>query len=204
MTMDESERLQRVRSSWGFRGQEERAEHETRDEEFADRIAALLNDSLVDKNCMVDAYYYDYSVIPDAVQNVWDFSGDVYLIFGITIHGRIVSKWVGRWDLDSNDPIVDGKVVRPERKLEGGSTITTVPPEVLLEYNPLLLSTPCPYVFREIFTGPHPLSGVSVCSLKERSREEKIQSKMQDIRALTKALERAADDLKELEDMEDD
>lgn len=80
------------------------------DAKFSMRIAALLNHSKIDEDCMVDAYYYDFSVIPQDIQNRLNLYGDVYLIFGITTEGEIISKWVDRWELDSDKTIVNGKV----------------------------------------------------------------------------------------------
>jgi len=109
--MDDSERLQRLRQN---HYDEER---DIFDKEFADRIADLLNHTDIDKYCMVDAYYYDFSVIPEDVQEKFHFWHDVYLIYGITTKGEIVSKWVDRWELDSSVPIVDGNVMH-EKNLQ--------------------------------------------------------------------------------------
>lgn len=106
--MDYSERIQRIRSSSCF----DTTEIDKTDAVLANRIAALLNHPQIDEYCMVDAYYYDFSVIPRDIQKKNDFCRDCYLIFGITTEGEMVSKWVDRWDLDSNDPVMDGKVVR--------------------------------------------------------------------------------------------
>lgn len=114
--MDESERLQRYRREY------EKEMVDEDDVKFSERIAALLNHPAIDKHCMVDAYYYDFSVIPHEIQQKFNFYRDVYLIFGVTTFGEIVSKWVERWDLDSSDEIVDGKVIHKERAL-GGTTM---------------------------------------------------------------------------------
>jgi hypothetical protein len=90
--MDESERLQRY----------ERAEDDREDRKFSDRIALLLNHPKIDKYCMVDAYYYDFSVIPYEIQQSNNFYRDMYMIFGITTEGQAVTKWVERYDLDSD------------------------------------------------------------------------------------------------------
>jgi len=111
--MEETERMQRLRDNSNTHTDETYT-----DEIFAGRILALLNHCGIDNHCMVDAYYYDFSAIPEHVQarlNLWQ---DCYLIFGITNKGDIISKWVDRWDLDSNDSIVDGKVIRSEKKLQ--------------------------------------------------------------------------------------
>src|SRR5580692_11260210 len=99
--MDESERTERLKGSRYLDEHDRIGE----DEKFAERICAILNDPRVDKYCMVDAYYYDFSVIPRAVKERLDLGRDCYLIFGITNEGDIVSKWVDRWDLDSPDPV---------------------------------------------------------------------------------------------------
>lgn len=133
--MDESERLQRYKREGGC---------EKDDREFAQRISALLNHPKIDRYCMVDAYYYDFSVIPEAILRIKNFYRDVYLLFGITTDGEIITKWVERYDLDSQYPIVDGEVVKPEEK--GGctrnTTCTPVPPEILQFFNKSLLSMP--------------------------------------------------------------
>jgi hypothetical protein len=73
------------------------------DEEFCNRIVHFLNDKRIDKDCFVDAYYYDYSVIPDKIKEKYNMSRDHYLIFGITDEGEMISRWVQRSDLDSYD-----------------------------------------------------------------------------------------------------
>lgn len=104
--MDDSERLQRFKSGFGFETSVDN------DSKTSLRIFSLLNNSKLDKYCMVDAYYYDFSVIPRNIQEKYNFYRDVYLIFGITIEGEIISKWVDRWDLDGSDEIVNGEVVK--------------------------------------------------------------------------------------------
>ena len=65
--------------------------------------------------------------------------------------GEIISKWVERYDLDSDHEIVDGEVIRPEEK--GGSTGTTtcpMPPEIIQSFCSKLLSTPIiPLLFKK-------------------------------------------------------
>jgi hypothetical protein len=142
--MDDSERLQRYkRNRECFE-----VESNVLDEELADRIACLLNHPQIDKYCMVDAYYYDFSVIPRAIQEKLNLWRDAYLIFGITTEGEIVSKWVDRWDLDSPDPILEGKVMHGERP-----RIKMVPSEVCISFDPKLLSTPVPDFISKMFGG---------------------------------------------------
>lgn len=86
------------------------------DEVVSKRIAALLNNPKIDKYCMVDASYYNFSVMPIVVQEKLQLRRDAYLIFGITTEGEMISKWVDRWDLDSNEPIVGGKLIRQPRE----------------------------------------------------------------------------------------
>jgi hypothetical protein len=69
------------------------------DEEFAAKILTLLNHPNLDKFCMVDAYYYDYSALPEHLKD--KFYRDMYLLYGITRDAEIVSKWIERWDLDN-------------------------------------------------------------------------------------------------------
>lgn len=98
--MSESERLQRFKEKYY-----DLQIAEQDDDEFKMRIRALLNHPKIDKHCMVDAYYYDFSVIPREIQERLNLWRDVYQIFGITTEGEIVSKWVDRWDLDSFDKV---------------------------------------------------------------------------------------------------
>ena len=106
--MNDSERLERYRREY------EKDVADKIDDELSQRIMELLNDPRIDKYCMVDAYYYDFSVIPREIQQRLQLWRDAYLIFGITTEGKIISKWVDRWDLDSNDKIVDGKLIPGE------------------------------------------------------------------------------------------
>lgn len=138
--MDESERLQRYRRQFD----KEWADED--DIKLSDRISVLLNHPQIDKYCMVDAYYYDFSVIPRDIQEKLQLWRDAYLIFGITTEGEIISKWVDRWDLDSIDPIRDGKV------MHGKTPRTNTPlPEINQNYDPNLLSTPVPNIMSKIF-----------------------------------------------------
>ena len=130
----ESERLQRLKENYYD------DDRNKLDEELAERIRLLLNDPKVDKYCMVDAYYYDFSVIPEAIQKISYLCRDAYLIYGINIDGEMVSKWVDRWDLDSIDPIIDGKVIHKPYDPCKECLI----PIIKTELNPALLSTPAP------------------------------------------------------------
>jgi hypothetical protein len=131
--MDESERLQRWKENYGW---EECGIHSTtKDEEVANRIASLLNHPGINKYCMVDAYYYDFSVIPRIIKEKLNLCRDTYLIFGITTEGEMVSKWVDRWSLDSSDPIVDGNVIHNDKPRNN-----TMIPEIRQCFNPKLLS----------------------------------------------------------------
>lgn len=77
---------------------------------FLKRIFDLLNDPRLHPYSIVDAKYYDYSVLPENVRD--QFYRDMYLLYGITEQGEFITKWVERYDLDCNDPIVNGKVIR--------------------------------------------------------------------------------------------
>jgi hypothetical protein len=143
--MDESERLQRQKEYRCYHDSSDR-DLDKEDQELSERIAALLNDSKIDKYCMVDAYYYDFSVIPRSIQEKLQLWRDAYLIFGITTEGEMISKWVDRWDLDSPDPIVDGKVmhgVKPRTEI--------ITPEISNMFDPKLLSTPMPDLISNMF-----------------------------------------------------
>lgn len=94
------------------------------DEEFCERIRLLLNHPDIKKYCMVDAFYYDFSVLPEKIKDM--MGRDAYLCFGITKNAEIVSKWVDRYDLDSRHPIVDGNVIHP--KFDPGDTSRYPPP----------------------------------------------------------------------------
>jgi|ERR1700677_3403217 len=135
--MDESERLQRY-------GRECNSEYANEhDSKLSERIAKLLNHPKIDEYCMVDAYYYDFSVIPRDIQQKLQLWRDVYLIFGITTEGEIVSKWVGRYDLDSHDEIVNGKVIKSDKPFDH-----MIPPKIQMQIDPKLLSLPMPDMIR--------------------------------------------------------
>jgi hypothetical protein len=140
--MDESERVQRLKQHRCYNDSGDN-DLEKEDEELANRIAYLLNHPQIDKYCMVDAYYYDFSVIPRGVQEKLQLWRDAYLLFGITTEGEVVSKWVDRWDLDSPDPIVDGKVMHNEKPRTNMGL-----PDITQMYNPQLLSTPAPDIMK--------------------------------------------------------
>ena len=145
--MSETERLQRYK--------EKRSDLEWAEDVDADlfeRIRALLNHPKIDKYCMVDAYYYDFSVIPREIQDKLDLVRDAYLIFGITTEGDMITKWVDRWDLDSNDPIKDGICIHaPYEENKDHS----VPIEIKQSFNPDLLSTPAPDFMKMYFGKPN-------------------------------------------------
>lgn len=90
----ESERLERYRREC----QEEWADEN--DQILAKRIVSMLDHPQLDEHCMVDAYYYDFSQIPRKIREEKELCRDSYLIFGITIEGELVSKWVERHDLE--------------------------------------------------------------------------------------------------------
>lgn len=133
--MDYSERVQRIREAGCF----DESDIDRTDSLLAKRISALLNHSQINENCMVDAYYYDFSVIPRGIQEKNNLWRDCYLIFGITIEGELVSKWIYRRDLDSDDPIVDGKVIHSDKPSD-----SKMPPEIRQYFDSALLSTPMP------------------------------------------------------------
>ncbi len=139
--MDESERMQRMKQNRHLPLEE----IDEIDEVFSDRIGALLNNQKIDKYCMVDAYYYDYSVIPDEIRKDVDLCRDCYFIFGITIQGVIVSRWVNRWDLDCDDPIVDGNVIHGDKPRDDRCV-----PSIVQPFNKMLLSNPCPNFFKTL------------------------------------------------------
>lgn len=129
--MMESERLERYKREKYLECIDEN------DSELAERIAAFLNHPQIDKYCMVDAYYYDLSVIPRKIQEKLQLWRDAYLIFGITTEGEIISKWIERYDLNSSDKIIDGKVIPSEKKYISIPMINQF-------YDPKLLSNPIP------------------------------------------------------------
>lgn len=95
--MSESERLQRWRFNPSVDNQVED------DKKLEQKILNLLNHSDLDEYCLLDAYYYDYSEIPMEIMYKYAFCGDVYLIYGITNKGELVSKWVERYNLDCDE-----------------------------------------------------------------------------------------------------
>lgn len=124
--------------------------YEEGDQEFCSRIAALLNHPDIDTYCMVDAFYYDNSVIPQEIIDKHNCYRDMYLIYGITTKGEIISKWVERWDLDSDGPILDGKVIQEENKSKNGCasiliSYSNLPPPITQHFsNDLLAETKIP------------------------------------------------------------
>ena len=100
-----SERLERYRR-YTFADSE--IEKLSRDKELCNRIRQFLNHDDITEDSLVDAYYYNFSYLPDDLKLV--FCRDMYLIYGITETGEIISKWIGRYDLDSEISIVDGKL----------------------------------------------------------------------------------------------
>lgn len=101
----DSERLNRYKQS---RWDENELEINQKDDLFASRIRALLNHPAIHEYSMVDAYYYDFSVLPEWAKD--KFYRDMYLLYGITHEGEFVTKWIERWDLDSDKPIVKGEI----------------------------------------------------------------------------------------------
>lgn len=94
--MSISERLERYKEN-----KEDEQYASSQDEKLRDRIFFLLAHPKINKDCMVDAYYYDYSAIPQSVREM--FCRDMYLIFGITEDGNIVSKWVERYEMEKDE-----------------------------------------------------------------------------------------------------
>ncbi len=139
--MDESERMQRWKDNC-FMEMADKKEDDT----FADRIAALLNHPQIDKYCMVDAYYYDFSAIPRDVQERFQIWRDCYLIFGITTVGEMITKWVDRWDLDSDEPVVNGEVIHHQKL--SNEEFAILQPIIQQSLNPKLLSAPVPDFFK--------------------------------------------------------
>jgi len=103
----ESERLERVK-----RSNLHIYERDKDDEILRERIFKLLNDSSLKSYNYVDAYYYDFSALPDKLKG--KFYRDMYLLFGINDLAQIVTKWVERYDLDSHHSVIDGKVIKPK------------------------------------------------------------------------------------------
>lgn len=95
--MDNSERFERYKYSV----QHDEWTKLSNDEKLSRKILELLNHPDLNERCMVDAYYYDFSVIPSEIIDKFDIRHDAYLIYGITTKGELISKWVDRWDLDS-------------------------------------------------------------------------------------------------------
>jgi hypothetical protein len=142
--MDQSERLQRYKTECTRYDTQEWAEEN--DSSLANRIAAFLNHPQIDESCMVDAYYYDFSVIPREIQERLQLWRDSYLIFGITTEGEMITKWVDRWDFDSSDPIVDGKLFHPNTPFNN-----LIMKKIREYYDPILLSTPMPDCTKRLY-----------------------------------------------------
>lgn len=135
--MNESERMLRLTEN----RYQEFEEADRADRILAERIIALLNHPKIDKHSIVDAFYYDSCEIPDDIQKKLKLWRDQYLVFGITSEATLISKWVDRWDLDSEYPIVDGKVIRP-KKTDQSFITTTKPPLIHEKFSTVLLSAP--------------------------------------------------------------
>ena len=127
--MTRSERLERFSNHYD-------EDTDQKDEDFRNRIFLLLNDDRLDEWCMVDAYYYDFSALPEHLKG--KFYRDMYLLYGITKECEIITKWVERYDLDSSDPIVDGEVIHSKRNFSSEC------PDIKINFNKNLLSTPIP------------------------------------------------------------
>ncbi len=117
-----------------------------RDRVLKKRIVDLLNHDDIDETCYVDAEYYDCSVIPSEVKD--SINNDAYFLLGKTKKGETISKWVNRWDLDSDDPIENGEVIREEKEYTD-----SIPPDFSIKsvFNPSLLSVPTPefgYIYK--------------------------------------------------------
>lgn len=136
----ESERLERLDQN---RFNEEYYD----DRKFCDRLCAFLE--IDPHDCtLVDAAYFDFSVLPEDQYGHKIMSRDAYLVFCIKDNGEYLSRWIDRWDLDSDDPIIAGKCEHPPYDPQ----TTNHAPEIKQKFNPDLLSTPCPSFF-DIFKG---------------------------------------------------
>lgn len=47
----------------------------------------------------VDAFYFDYSVLPDSAKEHKMYR-DSYLLYGVTDKGEVITKWEDRWEFD--------------------------------------------------------------------------------------------------------
>lgn len=84
----ESERLQRIRQS---RWNETTEEAWKKDAKFAARLRLLLDHPDIDEYCMVDAYYYDFSELPDHIAD--QCYRDMYMIYGTTTNAQMIRIW---------------------------------------------------------------------------------------------------------------
>lgn len=131
--MLESERLERMNNC--------RFDELYSDHKICDRLCALLQVDVHDIT-VIDGAYYDFSVLPeDELGNKIMFR-DAYLIYAITNDGKYLSKWVDRWDLDSDSPIIDGKAIHPPYEPNS----CNVAPQIKFPFSKDLLSTPCPSI----------------------------------------------------------
>jgi len=142
--MPESERLERYKRAI------DEEDRQRNDEVLTERIRQFLNDDRIDKYCMVDAYYYDFSVIPEPIREKESCYRDMYLLYGITTEGEIRTKWVERYDLDCQNPIVDGECI-PDVPL---SQAAFVIPEIKQFFDATLLSTPTPQLISMFACNP--------------------------------------------------
>lgn len=70
------------------------------DAELYHRIHKLLGSPKHVYPCDCDAVYFDCSVLPPTN---CPLTRDAYLIYGVTEQGTFISKWIDRWELDSDD-----------------------------------------------------------------------------------------------------
>jgi hypothetical protein len=96
VTMNESERLQRHKEYSYRKSQEQKDEDDT---DFTKKLCLILNQSCCYELALVDALYYDFSMLPDHLKGT--FHTDMYLVYGITYSGDMVSTWATRAQVDS-------------------------------------------------------------------------------------------------------
>ena len=70
-----------------------------KDERFAFKIWSLLGSRKDMFKNDVDAFYFDYSALPEHMKD--KVSHDQYLLYGVNTKGDVITQWINRWEFDN-------------------------------------------------------------------------------------------------------